>query len=71
MAGAIVGLLIGTSVEHFALFLIPITAGHFIYIATADIIPELHKETRIGKSILQFIGLLVGIAIMMLLLLLE
>lgn len=48
--------------------LIPFTAGGFIYIATADLIPELKKEEQISKSVLQLVAMLVGVAIMLLLL---
>ncbi len=47
------------------------TAGAFIYIAGSDLIPELHKETNVGKNVIQFIALLAGIAVMLALLLLE
>src|SRR3990167_7091910 len=44
--------------------LLVFTAGGFIYIATVDLIPELHKEVRIGKSALQLVFLIAGIALM-------
>ena len=69
--GAIVALLLTTGVSKFELILIPITAGNFIYIAAADVIPELHKETELKKSFIQLLGLLVGIGIMVLLILVE
>ncbi|MFH0955154.1 MAG: ZIP family metal transporter [Candidatus Micrarchaeota archaeon] len=46
------------------LFLVPFTAGGFIYIAGADLVPELQKETAIGKTILQFLFLVLGILVM-------
>lgn len=42
-------------------FLTPFAAGGFIYIATADLIPELHKEMNFKKTILQLTLLLAGI----------
>ncbi|MFA5134872.1 MAG: ZIP family metal transporter [Patescibacteria group bacterium] len=69
--GAAMTLLIGTSVEETHHYLVPFTIGGFIYIATADLIPELKKETNLKKSITQVIALLFGISIMGLLLLLE
>lgn len=51
--------------------LLAFTAGGFIYIATVDLIPELHKEVRIGKSALQIVFLIAGIALMALFTLLE
>lgn len=42
-------------------FLTPFAAGGFIYIATADLIPELHKEMNFKKTVLQLVLLLAGI----------
>ncbi len=64
IAGAVVGLAINAQIENFAVYIIPLAAGGFIYIAIADIIPELHKETDIKKSIKQLLGILLGIGIM-------
>ena len=47
--------------------LVPIAAGQFIYIAAADLIPELHKETNTNKSLLQLFWFIMGIVIMVLL----
>jgi zinc and cadmium transporter len=62
--GVIVSLLIGGRVENFTMFLIPFTAGGFIYIAGSDLIPELHKENVPSKSIMQLVSLLLGILVM-------
>lgn len=70
-AGAIIALSLGLKSESFFLFLIPFAAGSFIYIAGSDLVPELHKEKRTSKSILQLCFFLLGIVIMMSLLLLE
>ena len=51
--------------------LLAFTAGGFIYIATVDLIPELHKEVRVGKSALQLVFLMAGITLMALFTLLE
>lgn len=44
--------------------LLPIVAGNFLYIAGSDLIPELHKESKMQKAILQLIAMLAGIALM-------
>lgn len=62
--GAILAIVIGTQVEGFSSFIIPFTAGGFIYIATADLIPELKKETAIHKSVYQLVSILAGVLIM-------
>jgi len=45
-------------------YLLAFAAGGFIYVATTDIIPELHKETEPSKSAAQFFLLLLGITLM-------
>lgn len=72
LAGATIGLLIGSNNEDLLKVVLPFTAGAFIYIAHTDLFPELHKESeKLGSSGLQFLMILAGIAVMMLLLLLE
>ena len=69
--GTIVSLLIGSYFENLTNFLLPFAIGSFIYIASSDLIPELHKETNPMKSVIQLVMLVVGIAVMFSLLLLE
>ena len=64
--GAIISLAIGAAYENYLMFLLPFTAGGFIYIAGTDLIPELHKETMLSKSMVQLIGVLLGIGVMLL-----
>jgi len=44
------------------------SAGMFIYIAAADLVPELHATTGIQRSLIQVLALLVGLLVMFLLL---
>ncbi len=69
--GAVLALWATTFVEHIEMFLVPVAVGGFIYIAGSDLIPELHKETRLWRSIMQIIAFLLGIGVMSALLLLE
>ncbi len=70
--GAIVALWLVGEVEHIELFLVPIAAGGFIYIAGSDLIPELQKHSdKISRSILQLLAFIIGILVMFALLLLE
>ena len=62
--GAIVSLLLNNKIEHLTLFLVPFAAGNFIYIASSDLIPELHKETAIKKGLIQTITFLLGVLVM-------
>jgi len=69
--GTIIALLIGTRAGVFSILLLPIAAGGFIYIASADLMPELHKDCEPTKSLFHLIGLVLGIALMLVLILLE
>ena len=68
--GAVAVLLINADITDTTKYLIPFAAGGFIYVASADIIPELHKSTKISHSILQLLCIICGIGIMYLLLVL-
>ncbi len=63
--GCTISLIVSNSVEGYLAFLIPFTAGGFIYIATADLIPELQKEKRPLYSILQLFSFIFGILLML------
>ncbi len=65
LVGAIVGYFLFNIIN--LNFLIPIAAGGFIYIATTDLIPELHKKSKTIESILQFIFIIIGLALMLVL----
>jgi zinc and cadmium transporter len=52
-------------------YFLPIAAGGFIYIALADLIPELHKTKELKYSILQLIAVFFGVGAMIALTLLE
>jgi zinc and cadmium transporter len=69
--GVVISLLIGSRVEGYLMFLLPLTAGGFIYIAGSDLIPELKKECEASKSLIQLVWLVLGIIVMLLLTLLE
>lgn len=71
VVGVIVALAMGTRVEGTIPFLSAFAAGSFIYIAAADLIPELHKEASLKKSIWQLITMILGIAAMYSLVFLE
>jgi zinc and cadmium transporter len=51
------------AVEAFNGLLIALSAGGFMYLAAAELIPELHKERNLKKSVIQFIIFIVGIAL--------
>ncbi|MFH1889192.1 MAG: ZIP family metal transporter [Candidatus Omnitrophota bacterium] len=59
--GTIAGYLISASIQNFSLFLLPFTAGGFIYIAACDLVPELHKQEDLRKSVSAMAAFLCGI----------
>ncbi|MCX6793297.1 MAG: ZIP family metal transporter [Candidatus Falkowbacteria bacterium] len=65
--GTVVLFSFGQTAMNLSAFLVPITAGGFIYIAVSDLLPELHKETRWLWSLGQLIFLTLGVGIMYLL----
>jgi zinc and cadmium transporter len=64
IVGALVGYFIAGAASGFSSIILPLTAGGFIYIATSDLIPELHKESDLRRSTLAFIAFLCGIGFM-------
>jgi len=69
--GVIISLTFENIAEKFTLWVLPIAAGGFIYIAVADLIPELQKTKKIKYSMMQFLTILIGILSMISLTLLE
>ena len=62
--GALIGYFVSSYAENFAVLLVPLAAGGFVYISGSDLIPELHKELEIRKSMLSFGFFLAGILFM-------
>jgi zinc and cadmium transporter len=73
VVGAIIALLLESRIKGFSTYLLPITAGGFLYIGGTDLIPELHKEdhVKISTSLLQLVFIMLGIGIMALLVFIE
>ncbi len=70
--GAVIAFVVGTTLGGFIPLLIPFAAGNFIYIAGSDLIPELRKdEPDLKKATLQVVSITLGVAVMLLVLLLE
>jgi zinc and cadmium transporter len=70
-AGAGAGVIFADKFADFSDIITALTIGGFIYIATADLIPELKKENELAQSIKQLLGISLGIALMAVLLFLE
>jgi len=65
IAGAVVGYFMISSFHDITSFFLPFAAGGFLYIAMSDLIPELHKEPKMSKSIFNFMLFAVGILFML------
>src|SRR3989344_5652987 len=68
VAGAATIFMLGSIIENVSSFIVPFAAGMFIYIACSDLIPELHKEDDMKRSVIDFIAFILGIAVMVALL---
>lgn len=66
VVGAISGYFVSDFAKGLSNFVLPLAAGGFIYIATSDLIPEIHKESDPRRSTLAFIAFLLGIILMIL-----
>ncbi len=71
IAGVILALVLGDVSQNFIIYFLPIAAGGFIYIAVADLMPELHKTKETKYSFLQFISLILGVLLMITLTFIE
>jgi len=69
IVGTVASLMVGPYLQGYAVAVVPITAGGFLYIAGSDLVPELQEEVRISRSLLQLFCVLCGMAIMALLVL--
>lgn len=65
--GGIVGYFLAHNTEVFASYLVPVAAGGFLYIAGADLIPELKDGKTSKKTIATIVMFLLGVVLMMLL----
>ncbi|MFH1641127.1 MAG: ZIP family metal transporter [Candidatus Omnitrophota bacterium] len=59
--GTVIGYQLSAAIENLSIFLLPFTAGGFIYIAACDLIPELHKQSDLKKSALSMTTFVCGI----------
>jgi zinc and cadmium transporter len=64
VAGAVIAYFVADSVQGFSAFVLPVTAGGFIYIAASDLIPEIHKEKNQARATMAFVAFVLGIIFM-------
>jgi len=63
VAGAVLGYFFILTPEVVT-YVLPFAAGNFLYIASSDLVPELHKEVDIKRSVQSFLMFLFGIILM-------
>ncbi|XP_076629898.1 zinc transporter catecholamines up [Colletes latitarsis] len=66
LLGTCVSLIVEGMGDFATMWILPFTAGGFIYIATVSVIPELLTDTKFGQSVKEIIALLVGVYMMVL-----
>ena len=59
--GALTAYFYSGAIESSTTFLTSFAVGGFVYIASTDLIPEIHKEKDLGKSFVQLVLLALGI----------
>ncbi len=65
--GGIIGFFLAGRIGGSIVYLLPFAAGNFIYIASADLIPEIKQKCELSKSLPHFLFFLFGIALMLIL----
>jgi zinc and cadmium transporter len=61
--GAILVIIFSSSVVNISLPLLAFAAGNFIYIASSDLIPAIHKEIKLKKALWQVVFMMIGMAV--------
>ena len=69
--GGLLSLILGELITPYSTTMLGVTAGGFIYLAGADLIPALHRQHHLPRSIALLAMILLGIGLMYGLLLLE
>ena len=61
VVGALAAYFYSSAIENSSIFLTSFAVGGFVYIASTDLIPEIHKEKDLKKSFVQFALMVFGI----------
>lgn len=61
--GGIVAVFLSQSID--VTFLLPFAAGNFVYIATADLIPEIKHQEHAKQGIIHFVAFVMGILLLL------
>ena len=63
MIGTVIGLL-SQNIAESTIWILPFTAGGFIYVATVSVIPDLLKDVSFWQSVREVLAMFLGIALM-------
>ncbi len=63
--GGVTGYFASSVLADSIVYLLPFAAGNFIYIAAADLIPEIKHQVSLRRSVVHFGVFIIGIAIML------
>lgn len=66
--GGVVGFYFATVAEGMALYILPVAAGGFLYLAASDLIPEIKHGDKLSRMLIHFLVMLAGILFMFLML---
>ena len=69
--GVVIALILGSMGDYFNVWMLSVVAGGFIYIAIADLIPEIQKTKELKHSLLQIAVIIIGVLAMFTLTFLE
>jgi zinc and cadmium transporter len=64
--GGVVGYFASSLMHTSTIYLLPFAAGNFIYIAAADLIPEIKHQVSLSRATIHFCVFIVGIGVMLL-----
>jgi zinc and cadmium transporter len=62
--GALIGYVVHGMLGNSIVFLLPFAAGNFVYVAGADLVPEIGFKRSLKKTLMRFSLFLMGLAIM-------
>ncbi len=65
IVGGVTGYFLSSPMQDSIVYLLPFAAGNFIYIAAADLIPEIKHTTNLGRSAIHFCAFVAGLGIML------
>lgn len=63
IVGAVIGIFLASRMHGFSELMLPFAAGNFIYIAAANLVPQLHRHCGMKDTFYHMLAILLGIAI--------